>query len=163
MSKLDRFLVTLDRLETYPEVTQLALPKPVSDHCPIPLDSDCERWRPSPFRFELTWLEEEQFTGLVQKWWEEIRVEGWVGHRLATKLKLLQFKMKAWAKEHFGDVKHQKSKILAIIQSLDGKEESVQLSWEEEKERLDLKEEPQRSLRKEEIRWKQRSRCNWPK
>lgn len=66
-------------------------------------------------------------------------MEGWAGHRLATKLKLLKFKMKEWAKEHFGDVKHQKSKILAKIQSLDGKEESVKLSREKEKKRLDLK------------------------
>lgn len=53
MSRLDRFLVTSDWLETYPEVAQLALPKPVSNHCPILLDSDCGRWGPSPFRFEL--------------------------------------------------------------------------------------------------------------
>jgi len=66
-------------------------------------------------------------------------VEGWAGHRLATKLKLLKFKMKECAKEHFADVKHQKSKILAEIQSLDSKEERVKLSQEEEKKRLDLK------------------------
>ena len=60
-------------------------------------------------------------------------------------------------------MKHQKYKILAEIQSLDGKEETNHLSPEEEKKRLDLKEELQRNLRKEEIRWKQRSRCNWLK
>lgn len=43
MSRLDRFLVTTDWLEAYPEVIQLALPKPASDHCPILLDSECER------------------------------------------------------------------------------------------------------------------------
>lgn len=67
MSRLDRYLVTSDWLETYSEVTQLALPKPISDHCPILLNSECERWGPSPFRFELMWLEEEHFSELVQK------------------------------------------------------------------------------------------------
>eukprot|EP00268_Persea_americana_P011377 TRINITY_DN14820_c0_g1_i2.p2 TRINITY_DN14820_c0_g1~~TRINITY_DN14820_c0_g1_i2.p2 ORF type:complete len:146 (-),score=32.55 TRINITY_DN14820_c0_g1_i2:579-1016(-) len=109
------------------------------------------------------WLQEENFTKLVHKWWEEIRVDGWAGHRLATKLKLLKIKLKEWAKEHFGEVKYQKSKILAEIQSLDSNEKSDHLSPEEEKKRLGLKEELQRNLRKEEIRWKQRSRCNWLK
>ena len=95
---------------------------------------------PSPFRFELMWLHEENFSNLVQNWWEEIRVDGWAGYRLATRLKLLKTKLKELAKEHFGEVKYQKSKILAEIQSLDGKEETDQLSREEEKKRLDLKE-----------------------
>lgn len=43
MSKLDRFLVTTDWLELYLEVCQMALPKTASDHCPILLDSRCER------------------------------------------------------------------------------------------------------------------------
>ena len=77
MSKLDRFLVSTDCLETYSEVTQIALPKPVSDHCPVLINLDCERWGPSSFRFELMWLEEEQFPKLVQEWWVEIRVKGW--------------------------------------------------------------------------------------
>eukprot|EP00268_Persea_americana_P017811 TRINITY_DN18653_c1_g1_i1.p1 TRINITY_DN18653_c1_g1~~TRINITY_DN18653_c1_g1_i1.p1 ORF type:complete len:111 (+),score=3.32 TRINITY_DN18653_c1_g1_i1:84-416(+) len=58
MSRLDRFLVTTDWLDVYPEVIQLALPKPASDHCPLLLYSDCENWGPAPFRFELMWLEE---------------------------------------------------------------------------------------------------------
>ena len=80
MSRLDRFLVSTEWLETYPEVTHIALPKPVSDHCPILLDLECERWGPSSFCFELMWLEEEQFPKLVQEWWEDSRVEGWASH-----------------------------------------------------------------------------------
>ena len=38
MSKLDRFLVTNDWIDLYPEVYQCALPKLASDHCPIILD-----------------------------------------------------------------------------------------------------------------------------
>eukprot|EP00268_Persea_americana_P008188 TRINITY_DN13159_c0_g2_i1.p1 TRINITY_DN13159_c0_g2~~TRINITY_DN13159_c0_g2_i1.p1 ORF type:complete len:214 (+),score=40.85 TRINITY_DN13159_c0_g2_i1:166-807(+) len=163
MSRLDRFLVSTDWLETYLEVIQVALPKPVSNHCPILIDLECARWVSSPFRFELIWLEEEQFPSLIQKWWEEIRVEGWAGYKLATKLKLLKIRMKEWAKEHFGDVKFQKSNILAEIQALDRKEESDRLTLEEEKRQLDLKEEFHRKLREEEKRWRQRSRCNWLK
>ena len=77
MSRLDRFLVSTNWLETYPEVIQVALPKPVPNHFPIMIDSECDGWGPSPFQFELMWLEEDQFPSMIQKWWEEVRVEGW--------------------------------------------------------------------------------------
>ena len=73
---------------------------------------------------------------------------------MATKLKLLRFRMKEWAREHFGDERIQKSKILAEIQALDRKEESDRLTLEEEKRRIDLKEEFHRKLRVEEISWR---------
>ena len=39
MSRLDRFLVSTDWLEVYPEVLHLALPKLVLDHHPMLIDS----------------------------------------------------------------------------------------------------------------------------
>lgn len=42
-------------------------------------------------------------------WWKEMKVEGWEGCRLATKLKLLMLKIKEWAKKNFGDVGVQKA------------------------------------------------------
>ena len=70
-------------MDLYPEVIHLALPKPASDHCPILIDSDCERWGPAPVRYELMQLEERQLPSLIQGWWEEIKVEGWAGYGLA--------------------------------------------------------------------------------
>lgn len=35
MSHLDKFLLSKDRRDLFPEVCQLTLPKLVSDHCPI--------------------------------------------------------------------------------------------------------------------------------
>ena len=142
-------------MEIYPEIVQLTLPKPASYHCPIMIDMDCESWGPTPFRFELMWLEENQFPKLIQDWWKEIKVDGWAGHRLATKLKVLKNKIKEWAKESFGDVRNQKSQILAEIQALDIKEESDQMPLEEGKRRLELKEVFHRKVRKMEIRWRQ--------
>ena len=106
-------------------------------------------------------FEEKKFPMLIQGWWEEIKVEGWVGHRLATKFKVLKNKITEWAKLNFGDVQVQKSNILTEIQALDKKEESGQLSLEGKK-RNDLKEEFQRKLT-EEIKWRQRSRCKCQK
>ena len=88
-------------------------------------------------------------------------MEGWAGHKLATKLKLQKNKIKEWAKTNFGDVRIQKSNIPAEIQALDKEEVRGQLSLEEGKKRFALKEKFYRKLREKEIKWRQRSRCNW--
>lgn len=65
MSRLDRFLISGEWAETYPQVVQVALPKPTSDR------------GPKPFRFELMWLEEKNFHDLIWAWWVEMDVQGW--------------------------------------------------------------------------------------
>lgn len=70
MSKIDRFLMSTNWLELYSDVCQMPLPKPTSDHCPIMLDSGCERSGPTPFRFEMMWLDEQQFLALIEDWWK---------------------------------------------------------------------------------------------
>lgn len=46
LSCLDRFLVTTDWLDLFSNCTQKALAKPVSDRCPISLDTRLEDWGP---------------------------------------------------------------------------------------------------------------------
>lgn len=76
MSRLDRFLLSNEWMDLYPDVLQIALHKTASDHCPIMLNSDCERWGPAPFRFELMWLEEKNSSRSVLDWWNEMVGEG---------------------------------------------------------------------------------------
>lgn len=78
MSKLDRFLVSIDWMELYSEVCQLALSKLASDHCSILLDSRCDSWGPTPIRLELVWMEEQYFSTLERDWWKDISVDGWL-------------------------------------------------------------------------------------
>ena len=47
--------------------------------------------------------------------WEEIKVEGWAGHRLVAKLKVLKTKIEEWVRVSVGDVQIQKFNILAKI------------------------------------------------
>ena len=91
-------------MDLYPDVFQTALQNTTLDHCPIMLNSDCERWGPASFRFELLWQEENNFSKLISDWWRELVVEGWLGQRLAVKLKLPKVKVKEWAKDNFGEV-----------------------------------------------------------
>lgn len=104
MSRLDRFLVSSEWMDVYSDAYQLALLKLASDHYPIMLGTKCERWGPNLFRFELIWLEEKEFPQLIAEWWKELQLEGWPGHRLAFKLKMLKVIIKDWAEAIFGDV-----------------------------------------------------------
>lgn len=91
-------------METYPAIRQNALPKSTSDHCPFLLDSNSDRRGSSPFWFELMWLEEIQFSSPVKTCWKKMKVHGWAGFQLVTKLKKLKFIIKEWMGANWGDV-----------------------------------------------------------
>ena len=66
MSRIDRFLVSGDWESYFSRITQITLPRPVSDHFPILLDGGGIRSGPSPFRFENMWLKAEGFKDLLK-------------------------------------------------------------------------------------------------
>ena len=70
MTRLDRFLISVDWADLFPHSSQVA--ESTSDHCPIVLDSKKESWGPNPFRVELMWLEEKGFANLIHSWWSEL-------------------------------------------------------------------------------------------
>ena len=59
MSRVDRFLVTADWENKFSNLVQSTLPRPMSDHCPIVLDSEGIKPGIRPFRFEIMWLKYE--------------------------------------------------------------------------------------------------------
>ena len=74
MSRLDRFLVTADWEIQFSNV--VTLPRLVSDHCPVMLDSEGIKSGPSPFRFENMWLKFEGFKDLLRVWWQSLHFFG---------------------------------------------------------------------------------------
>lgn len=152
LSQLDRILVSRDWIGPFSEVSQIALAKPVSNHCPTIIDSNYERWGPTPFRFELMWLEEPHFAGLIKDWWRSFIVEGRAFFRLSVKLKKLKEKIKEWVKDDYAEATVAKAKILEGIQKFDLKEEVCHLSVEELNRRIQLKERFLRKVREEEIK-----------
>jgi hypothetical protein len=60
-SKLDRFLISTDWEEWFPEVCQKRLPRVLSDHFPVMLECGSGRRGRIPFRFENIWLQAEGF------------------------------------------------------------------------------------------------------
>lgn len=90
-------------------------------------------------------------------------MQGWAGFKLALKFKLLKLKIRGWNKLYFREAGAVKANILEEIQHLDRKEELGPLEEEDVLRRLALKEDFVRKVREEEIKWKQRSRCQWLK
>ena len=66
MARLDRFLVSLDWTDHLGNMTQRKLPKPTSDHAPIPLEYGGARRGPTLFRFENMWLKADGFQDLLK-------------------------------------------------------------------------------------------------
>lgn len=54
----------------------MAIPKTSLDHCPILLQHEVRDFGPSPFKFEVMWLEVEGFKEQVVNWWESMAFEG---------------------------------------------------------------------------------------
>ncbi|KAL4182307.1 hypothetical protein AMTRI_Chr12g241850 [Amborella trichopoda] len=161
-SKLDRFLLSLNWEEQFPRSFASALPKPISDHYPIILDTTTIRRGPKPFRFELAWLQKESLSTLIPTWWNSFssQVKGRAGYRLRTKIQLLKASLKTWSKSIPGNYSQIKSTPLDTIQGLDRLEESESLDTTELNLRTQSKLEYLSTLKKEEIYWFQRSRIS---
>ncbi|RVW94429.1 hypothetical protein CK203_035699 [Vitis vinifera] len=101
MLRIDRFLLTSDRDEHFSNTTQTLLPRPVSDHSPIPLEGGRVRRSKTPFRFENMWLKVDGFKDLVKGWSEGYQFSGSSNFILASKLKALKEDIKKTAVEEF--------------------------------------------------------------
>ena len=66
MSHPDRFLVTADWESQFNNMIQSTLPRPVSNHCPVLLDSEGINFGSLPFRFEIMWLKFDGFKDLLR-------------------------------------------------------------------------------------------------
>ena len=164
MSRLDRFLVSVDWESQFSNVIQRTLPRPVSDHCPVLLDSNGISSGPSPFRFENMWLKVEEFKDLLRGWWQNLQFTGSFSFVLASKLKALKGILKVWNKEVFGRVELKKKKeALSRISFWDEVEKDKELSLAEAEERERAREDYKEWVDLEEVSWRQKSREIWLK
>ena len=162
-SRLDRFLVSSDWESQFSNVAQRSLPRPISDHFPILLDSDGIRSGPSPFRFELMWLKFRGFRELLKGWWQNLKFHGSFSYIIAAKLKALKGILKSWNMEVFGRVEVKKKEALQRVSFWDDREMQRELALEEREERTMAKEEYKSWAVLEEISWRQKSRELWLK
>ena len=94
MSRIDKFLVSNNWEDHYPDVTQKLLPQPLSNHYPILLEVGSMVRGKIPFRFENMWLKEEGFVDRIQSWWSNYSFSDSPSYVLARKLKALKDDLK---------------------------------------------------------------------
>ncbi|OVA19801.1 hypothetical protein BVC80_1687g19 [Macleaya cordata] len=159
--QLDRFLLSSDFETHYPHSTQLAQPRPASDHIPLLLDTNVSSWGPPPLRFEVMWFEAPGFLEKLKEWWDSIQISGSPSWILWHKLKLLKDKIKDWLKSDFRKLKTRISETKHAIASLDSLMKRTNLSAVQHAERASLNIELDKLESMKEKKWNQRSRVNW--
>ena len=75
-SRIDRFLHSPVLVDYLSHFFQKRLPRVLSDHFPILLESGSHRRGRIPFRFENMWLKAEGFLDKVKSWWENYHFQG---------------------------------------------------------------------------------------
>ena len=136
MSRIDRFLYSMDWEDHFPSIHQKHLPRLLFDHYLIMLKcGDFSRGR-RPFRFENMWLRSDGFVNQVKEWWESYHFEGTPSFILARKLRALKLDLKKWNVEVFGNVQNRRRQAMSELNVLDVKAELRPLSSGESSENL---------------------------
>jgi hypothetical protein len=131
MSRIDRVLISDEWACLWGNGSLWAMPRDVSDHCPLLLKYTCRDWGPKPFKFNNFWLESKEFPKVVESFWANTNVEGWMGYVLKEKLKGLKLRIKAWNTEEYGGLDNRIGKLIVDIKDLDVRGKLVGLNDQE--------------------------------
>ena len=158
--RLDRGVANYEWLEKFPMGRVRHIHCFTSDHRPILLTLDPngehQRWRWKPFHFKAMWLTDSGRRDIVTRAWE-CSAEGTPMFIAAKKLKKCKKMLKAWSRDHFGNVQRSIKKLKDQLWR--AKEDSVRSGVYNEV--ACLKSELLVLYDKEEKMWHQRSRIQW--
>ncbi|XP_026433495.1 uncharacterized protein LOC113330916 [Papaver somniferum] len=126
-SRIDMALGNVDWNHNYPNSKLLHLTQSGSDHSPImlvtnSLDTRC--WK--PFKFFLTWLEDETCTSVIEEAWN-INISGSPGFQLVKKFQSARKRLSIWNITIFGNVNQRVEELqkeLDVLQSLPPSDEN---------------------------------------
>ncbi|GJS31327.1 RNA-directed DNA polymerase, eukaryota [Tanacetum coccineum] len=97
MSKLDRFLVSENLMNAYPNINAITMPRFLSDHCPIFLREISHDYGPIPFKVFHHWFDIAEFNNLVEDIWNKYSSKESNPIRyFSHKLKFLKGKIREW-------------------------------------------------------------------
>uniref|UniRef100_A0A7N2MBQ8 Uncharacterized protein n=1 Tax=Quercus lobata TaxID=97700 RepID=A0A7N2MBQ8_QUELO len=118
-SKLDKFLLSSDWEEHFPNIRQRQLQRLLSDHFPILVEGQNFQRDSRPFRFENMWLKADGFVDRVRSWWVSYTFRGSCSFWIASKLKALKLDLKKWNEEEFRNVENRMHKLWKDLNDLD--------------------------------------------
>ena len=163
LSRIDRFPISSDWEDQFPDVVQNLLPCPLSDYHPIILETGNMIGGKRSFKFENIWLKTEGFVDCVKNWWSTYTFTGSPSFILASKLKALKEDLKCWNKYVFGDVNFKQLQLLADLSQFDEQEELGGLSQADRDSRKAVLSELDKLAHLKETSWRQKSRVLWLK
>eukprot|EP00268_Persea_americana_P061285 TRINITY_DN7726_c0_g3_i1.p1 TRINITY_DN7726_c0_g3~~TRINITY_DN7726_c0_g3_i1.p1 ORF type:complete len:328 (-),score=59.63 TRINITY_DN7726_c0_g3_i1:2474-3457(-) len=163
MSRIDMFLLSKEWDDHFVGVIQVALPRSISDHCPIKLCSNSIDWGPS--------ISGSRIAGYIIKiFWDWLDLGG---DKLASKVLqvtsftrnfvLLKDYIKMWNKDVFGCIDESREAFSKVVVDIDKKGECQELTQEESTTRQQAVGRIWDVNRMEEISWRQKSRVTWLK
>jgi len=123
MNRIDRVLMSEEWEVVWGEVSLWALPRDVSDHCPLIVKEGGWDWAPKPFRFNNHWLDNRRFKGVVEGLWRGQKVDGWMNYVSKEKSKGLKLGLKEWHKEEYGEIDEKVRRLVEEIVDLNNKGE----------------------------------------
>ncbi|KAJ9556592.1 hypothetical protein OSB04_011206 [Centaurea solstitialis] len=115
------YLVNQNFLDIWPLANALALPRVLSDHCPILLDSQGNDFGPTPFKLFNSWLNNPEFEALVKEKWKDDMSACEISSKidiLSWKLRRLKSDIKIWStlsrQKNEAEIINLKNKISAL-------------------------------------------------
>ncbi|MFS8007526.1 putative RNA-directed DNA polymerase [Helianthus anomalus] len=161
LSKIDRVLVCAEFFGYWPEACLRALPKELSDHCPLVLITKDVNFGPKPFRVFNSWLDRPGFDVTVREAASNFEGVGPADLRLLKKFEFIRKHVKEWRDELLKKEGEEEARARAELEELEIIKESRDLVEEEEwvlseNDRIikELEENKTKDL-------KQRSRVKW--
>ncbi|XP_058740865.1 uncharacterized protein LOC131613190 [Vicia villosa] len=89
-SRIGRFLISNNVLDSWGVVAQLIGMWDISDHCPVWLVTNREDWGPKPFKFNNNWFQHKELLEFVEREWKELEVYGIGDYVLKEKIEIVK-------------------------------------------------------------------------
>jgi len=161
ISRLDRLLVSSKWCDSWPNCVQVAYQRGLSDHVPLVLSVDDENWGPRPLRLLKCWADYQGYTEFVRDNLNSFVLDGWGGHVLKMKLKMIKNSLKVWHQQNSKNIEAKIVEVKNRMSSLDSKGEESDLLEDESKEICELSVELNSLSRVHtSMNW-QKARMNW--
>ena len=164
LEKLDRILISYEWEDLFLLVTVRRLVRDVSDHNPLLMSTNSSQPqspKPREFRFEMSWMANEEFLPLVKQIWQNPVKSSDPIDVLNIKLKQFKKFFKGWGSDKFGHTKKRKKVIKDELASIEAMEEQGPLDHDTLVKRASLSGELQQLMVNEELYWLQQSHETW--
>lgn len=160
MAKLDRFFLSNDWSQKFPNTRQKTLPNTSSDHCPIMIEAITSFKKFRIFRFENFWLQVQGFKTMVQERWQQSEIAT-TPMQLHNKLQDIEKTVATWAKNRTGSIKQQNEICRQFINWTEEANETRRLTDLEKRTKAIIKHRFTQLAEWEEEMWKQRAKMKW--